>query len=449
MVEASFFQILFLLFLVYAVAPTALIRLGRVGAISRAPAGKRRIALTFDDGPDPRYTPQILDILGRYQVKACFFVVGAKARAHPELIRQIVQAGHEIGNHGFSHKAAWLLSPVATSREIMETNRAIEELTGQKTRFCRPAWGLFNLFSIWYCWFKGLKVVLWTYMSWDWIKKATPESITRKVLGRIKDGAILVFHDSDSTPGAAEGGPARVVAALPVILEGLKQKGLQVVPLEDIIKKRNRRVTFKRCIQGLWSLIEPVIRRLAGIRDLGDGKTSIWRVALRRYRGRDWPMPDGSVLRPGDHYLELHINNDRLLNLIDENTSVERMALIAMREVRNGLPAVAGLLNSDERFGKVKVIFGITLLHRGSGRIGFTVYDMKPGLFSRLTGWYERWLLALFHPGGLRSLKAYRDELTPKYVVMTRQELMRRYPPAHPAPAPARRPVETSGKVTI
>ncbi|MCL6634470.1 MAG: polysaccharide deacetylase family protein [Peptococcaceae bacterium] len=429
--EISFFNIFILLFLAYTVAPTVVIRLGRVWAVSRAPAGSRRIAITFDDGPDPVYTPQILDILGRYQVKACFFVVGAKARAHPELVRQIVQAGHEIGNHGFHHRAAWLLGPGATTREIGETSRVIEELTGRNTRFCRPAWGLFNLISIWYCWLKGLKVVLWTYMSWDWIRRATPESIARKVLSRIKDGAILVFHDSDSTPGAARGGPARVVAALPVILEEIRRKGMRVVPLEEIIAGKARRATLKKCAQKLWGLIEPAIRRLAGIRDLGEGGQSIWRVALRRYRGRDWPMPDGSVLRPGDFYLELHLNNERLLSLIDENTSVERMALIAMREVRNGLPAVAGLLNSHERFRKVKALFGITLLHRGCSRLGFTAYDMKPGLFATLAGWYERWLLALFHPGGARSLKAYREKLSPKYVVMTRQELMRRYPPRH------------------
>lgn len=334
--EFSFFQILFLVVLAYTVAPTALIRFGRVGAVSRAPRGRGRIALTFDDGPDPRYTPQILKILGRYQVKACFFVVGSKARAHPELVKQIVRAGHEIGNHGFRHRAAWLLTPGATTREIMETNRAIEELTGQKIRFCRPAWGLFNLFSIWYCWLKGLKIVLWTYMSWDWIKQATPESITRKVLGRIMDGAILIFHDSDSTPGAAKGGPDRVVAALPVILDELKLRGLEVTPLEEIIKSKTRRVALKKSVQRLWGLVERVIRRFAGIRDLGDGRSSIWRIALRRYRGKDWPMPDGSVLRAGENYVELHVNNDRLLSLIDENTSVERMAIIVMREVRHG-----------------------------------------------------------------------------------------------------------------
>lgn len=235
--QLTFFQVLVIIILVYAILPTFLIRVVRVGAISRAPKGGGRIALTFDDGPDPRYTPQILDLLNRYKVKACFFVIGAKAKAHPDLIRRIIQDGHELGNHGFRHKAAWLLGPRATTREINETNLALEELTGKRTLYCRPAWGLFNLFSVWYCWFKGQKVVLWTYMSWDWVSKTTPEIIARRVINRIRDGAILVFHDSDSNFGAAEGSPDRLLAALPQILEGLSKKGFRITPLEEIIKK--------------------------------------------------------------------------------------------------------------------------------------------------------------------------------------------------------------------
>lgn len=426
--EASFFKIVFLLIFIYTVAPTVVVRLGHIGAVSRAPKGSGRVALTFDDGPDPLYTPQILDILRHYQVRACFFLVGSKARANPAITRQIVKAGHEIGSHGYAHKAVWLLGPRATSREIGESNLAIEELTGQKIRFCRPAWGLFNLFSIWYCRLKGLKVVLWTFMSWDWIKNATPESVTRKVLSRIRDGSILVLHDSDFAPGAAKGSPSRVVEALPRILDGLKHRGLQVAPLEEIMSIKKKSV-FKKGLQQLWSVIDRLVRLLSGIRDFGDGGSSIWRIALRRYHGKDWPIPGGSVLKRGELFLELHLNNDRLLSLINENTLLERATIIAMREVRSGLPVVADFLNSSEKYGKVNIILGITLLHRGLGRIGFKTLDMKPGFFQAVTGLYERWLLAVFHPDGFKGLKSYRFKLTPKYVVMTRQELIRLYPP--------------------
>ncbi|TEB13109.1 polysaccharide deacetylase family protein [Pelotomaculum propionicicum] len=420
--EASILKILFLLIFVYSLAPTVVVRLGHIGAVSRAPKGCGRVALTFDDGPDPLYTPQILEILHRYQVRACFFLVGAKARANPEITRQIIKAGHEIGSHGYAHKAAWLLGPRATSREIGEASLAIEEVTGQKIRFCRPAWGLFNLFSIWYCRLKGLKVILWTYMSWDWTKKATPESVTHKVLSRIRDGAILVLHDSDATPGAAKGSPSRVVEALPRILDGLKQRGLQVAPLEEIMPAKKKPFS-KKVLQRLWSYVDRFVRLISGISNLGDGN-SIWRIALRRHRGKDWTMPGGNVLKRGELYLELHMNNDRLLSLVGENALLEHSIFTALREVRSGLPLLAKFLNSNEKYGEINTILGITLLHRGLGRFGFKTVDMKPGIFQTFTSLYERWLLAIFHPDGFKGLKSYRYKLTPKYVVITRQELM-------------------------
>jgi len=426
-VEPSFIKIFLFIIIIYAVAPTAVIRLVGIGAVSRAPRGRGRVVLTFDDGPDPRYTPQILDILRQYQVKASFFVVGYKAREHPELLRRIAGEGHEIGNHGYKHRIMWLLGPGSTIREIMETNHAIEECTGQKPCYCRPGWGLFTLFSIWYCWLKNQKVVLWTFMSWDWIKKATPDSITRKVLGRVKDGSILLLHDSDSTPFTAEGCTSQVVAALPSILDGLEERGLKVTPLREIAPLQTRKLTFKRLVQRIWSIVDRLIRKISGIKELESGRSAFYYVALRCYRGKDWTMPDGSLLRPGDLFLELHVNNDRLLGLINENMPVERTAIIAMREVRQCLPVVARMLNSGERFSGVKALFGITLLHRGLDRLGFTAYEMKPGIVKTIVGLYEHWLLGLYHPGGFKKLNTYREKLTPKYVIMTREELMRRY----------------------
>lgn len=420
-------QILFLVFLGYTVAPTVLIRLGGIGALSRAPKGNGRVTLTFDDGPDPAYTPQILEILNKHQVKACFFVVGSKAKENPALLRQIAEAGHEIGNHGFWHKPVWLLGPGSTARDIHETNRTIEEYTGQKVRYCRPAWGLFNLYSIAYYRLKGLKVVLWTFMSWDWTKSATPESITRKVLRRARDGSILILHDSDKTAGAAGGGPSHVIKALPAIFDGLRQKGLTLVPLEEFTMTKHR-LTLKSFLRRVWGVYDWAIRKLSGIRDLQEGKSSFYRVAFRRYRGKDWRMPDGSVLKAGQTYLEIHINNEYLLKTIGANVKADRAALIALREVRKELVVLAQLLEGDSRYRDIRVLLAITLLHRGTEHLGFSAYDMPQGPLRTLVGWYERWLLGLYHPGGFKNLGAYRDTLVPKYIVMTRQELLKRYP---------------------
>jgi hypothetical protein len=106
-----------------------------------------------------------------------------------------------------------------------------------------------------------------------------------------------------------------------------------------------------------------------------------------------------------------------------------------MREMLHNLPRLAEFLQNDKRVEKVNIIMGITLLHRGLGRIGFTVVDMKPGVFKTLTGLYEKWLLGIYHPGGFKKQKSYREALSPKYVIITRQELMRHLPPAGTAPA--------------
>jgi peptidoglycan/xylan/chitin deacetylase (PgdA/CDA1 family) len=92
------------------------------------------VALTFDDGPDPRFTPHILEILRSYQAYATFFVVGKRAAQFPELIRMMVAAGHEIGNHTYSHRPLWLLGPEATRREIDRGAGVIANLTGQPSR---------------------------------------------------------------------------------------------------------------------------------------------------------------------------------------------------------------------------------------------------------------------------------------------------------------------------
>jgi peptidoglycan/xylan/chitin deacetylase (PgdA/CDA1 family) len=427
-VALSFFYAVLLILLVYTIVPTLMARLGKIGVISSLPKGGRWVSLTFDDGPEPCYTPQILEILERYRIKACFFVVGTKARAYPELIKQIAAAGHTLGNHGYRHRAVCFQGPYSTTREIRETNQAIEEITGEKVRFYRPAWGLFNLCSICYYRLNGLKAILWTFMSWDWSKRATAESIARRVLSRVKDGAIIVLHDSGSTPGAADDAPAQVVRALPVILDGLEKRGLKVVPLEEALKARQPgRLTLKKCVQRLWGIFEWTFRKLGRIRELEEGKNSFYRMAPRRYRGKEWLMPDGTLLKPGNTYLELHINNNRLQELIDGDMSIERIVLKALREAQKELPLLADLLKNNPAYQDVKILFGITLLHRGTERLGFTSIEMKPGLFRTLTGWYERWLLALFHPYGYKALKTYRKKLTPRYLVMTRQELINRY----------------------
>ncbi len=198
-------------------------------AIRRGPADRRAIALTFDDGPDAIWTPRILERLDRYGAKATFFLVGERARACPEVVKGIVAAGHEIGTHGFRHRNLWLCSPGRTGEEIRHGVEVLEELTGRPVRDFRPPWGMVNL-SV-YPWLAriGLRCVLWSIQP-EGLRPRAPELQAAYVLRRAHPGAIVDLHDAPGLTGA----PARTYAALPAILDGLRQRGYALVSLVSL-----------------------------------------------------------------------------------------------------------------------------------------------------------------------------------------------------------------------
>lgn len=414
---------------IYALVPTFLARVCHLGVVWRVPEGKGRVAITFDDGPDPYYTPRVLDILRRYNVKACFFVLGSKAAAYPELLKQIVDEGHEIGSHGYHHRFPWLLGPRATAREVMKAARAIEEAVGRPPALFRPPWGLFNVFSFFTGRLSGHRVVLWSFMSWDWGKLATADSIARKVLSNAADGNILVFHDSDTAPGAARGAPEQMLAALPLVLEGLTEKGLQIAPITALtFAHANQPGRIKGWLKRIWSLWELLFERLAQIEGvIADGRPTLFRLALRRYRGPLRALPDGTVIKEGDTVAELHFNNSILEKITVGNTTPEKIAIMTIREARRSLPALAHWVENNPRYRQAKALMGLTMIHRGTERLGFTTFDLSPGLMRRLVSAYQSWLLVLFHPAGRHRIKEHRDKLTPKLVIISRDRLIKQY----------------------
>ena len=114
----------------------------------RGPANQDGVALTFDDGPDPIFTPRILDILAQFDARATFFVIGKRAEQHPEIIRAIAAAGHEIGNHTYTHRPLWLLPPRQTRQEIDRCTHVLTTILGEPPRYFRPPWGQSNLAAV-------------------------------------------------------------------------------------------------------------------------------------------------------------------------------------------------------------------------------------------------------------------------------------------------------------
>lgn len=181
------------------------------------------IALTFDDGPDPLWTPRVLDILDQHGVKATFFVIGRSAARYPDLVRAIVARGHAIGGHTWSHANLTKLDEDAFRHEIDDTNRALQELTGRPVTCVRPPGGRLNEPVVKALEHRKLHVVKWTADTRDWTKPGAAAIIGRVALG-LHPGAIVLMHDGGGFRG-------QTVAALPKILDIIKAAGLEVRPI--------------------------------------------------------------------------------------------------------------------------------------------------------------------------------------------------------------------------
>jgi peptidoglycan-N-acetylglucosamine deacetylase len=201
----------------YAWAPHLLTPL----CVWRAPrrAG-RRIALTFDDGPDPEFTPRVLELLAARRVRATFFLVGERAARAPATVRAIAAAGHEVASHGWSHRSLWLCGPTRTDDEVGRARAMLGELTGRPPALFRPPWGMVNAALFGALRRHGQRCVFWSIQP-EGLRPAPAAAQVARVLRRAHPGAIVDLHDAEGTPQA----PARLCAALPSMLDGLAEAG--------------------------------------------------------------------------------------------------------------------------------------------------------------------------------------------------------------------------------
>lgn len=197
-----------------------------------APAAARNeIALTIDDGPDPIVTPQVLDILDRYDSKATFFCIGKKAVRYPDLCREIVRRGHTVENHSQRHWHNFsLIGAKGLTREIQAAQDTLTAITGQRPQFFRAPAGLRNLFLDHVLTRLGLQLASWSVRGFD-TQVSNAVRVKTKLLGGLRAGAILLLHDGNAarTPG----GIPVIIEVLPAILESAKASGLRFVTLRD------------------------------------------------------------------------------------------------------------------------------------------------------------------------------------------------------------------------
>lgn len=190
--------------------------------------GKREnknIALTFDDGPNPKYTPRILRILAEYEAKATFFTIGENAEKHPDLVEQMIHAGHSIGNHTYNHNACSLKTWASLKQEIIAFLRP-----KKNNRFLfRPPHGKFSFLLLLLAIRKRFSIILWSIDSMDWLKGGKEEILGNVNSLRTKGGDIILLHDDlEST-----------CEALPLILENLKHSNYQFVTVPEMLKLKD------------------------------------------------------------------------------------------------------------------------------------------------------------------------------------------------------------------
>ena len=203
--------------------------------VHRAPGAGRRIALTFDDGPDPEWTPRVLSLLAARDVRATFFLVGERAARAPHTVSAIAGAGHEVASHGWSHRSLWLCGPRRTAEEIDRAHATLTDLAGAPPRLFRPPWGMVNAAMFPILRARDLRPVFWSIQP-EGLRAAPAEAQASYVIRRAHPGAIVDLHDAEGTPDA----PARLVAALPAMIDGLRAAGYALTTVSDLLGLRSR-----------------------------------------------------------------------------------------------------------------------------------------------------------------------------------------------------------------
>jgi len=190
------------------------------------------VALTFDDGPDPRFTPALLDTLARTRVRATFFCLGRAVRDHPELARRIVDDGHELASHGDDHGLLVFAGPREIARQLRAAEAAIETASGDApSRLFRPPHGFRNPFVVRVARELGYQVVGWTGSVFDTARPGV-QTIVDRCTRLLEPGAILLLHDGDGAGGYGDRG--QTVAAVPGIVDAAHVRGLEFVTVSEL-----------------------------------------------------------------------------------------------------------------------------------------------------------------------------------------------------------------------
>ncbi|WP_051569301.1 polysaccharide deacetylase family protein [Alkaliphilus transvaalensis] len=197
---------------------------------------EKLIALTFDDGPHPRFTPEILDILYEYNAKATFFVLGKHVKLYPEVLQRLIDEGHEVGNHTFTHIDVTKSSYGKISKELDDTDNIIYSVIGVKPNIFRPPFGFLNNNTLHIVKERGHRIVLWTANQdpRDW-NSPTADSIANHIIRNVGNGNIILLHDYVPEKNS------QTVEALKIIIPELIKEGYRFVTISELLEMSDLR----------------------------------------------------------------------------------------------------------------------------------------------------------------------------------------------------------------
>lgn len=444
---------MFYLTSLYAFIPGLISRLFGYRVFQRG-VSKDHYALTFDDGPDAQYTPQLLDLLKRYDVKATFFVVGANAEKNPELLVRMHEEGHMIGIHNYIHKTNWLMSPKEVRKQIQSTTKIIRDVTGVTTHYYRPPWGIVNIFD--FAKRNETQIVLWSGIFGDWRLRIGADRLAKRMLKKLKGGEVFLLHDCGVTLGANVGAPGQMIHALEKVLEEARKKGLRSVRIDELIAeteattgKKTSLSSYleektsgkpvitrtKKMIVFLWLVWEKLFHLLFNLKTLNE-KDPLLHFRTTTYHGDTVMMRGNSgdvPLKDGDKILELHFDNKKLFNIGMTSRTSMHLAIKMIRSVEKTLPELASYVVSHPEFQDVKALYGVSMINRGPEQFGFTVMDLPKGLFARSSRIYLKFLMSIIHPDGISRIQdkdsKRAHQLEPKMILMPIDLLFQKYLP--------------------
>lgn len=187
--------------------------------IWRINPAEKSVYLTFDDGPNPKVTPLVLDILDKFGVKATFFCVGENVKKYPEVFREVKRRGHTVGNHTFNHLKGYKSSTQDYVKNVWKADEYVH------SNLFRPPHGRIKLSQI-RTLKKDFKIIMWDFITYDFDSKVTPDAILKEVKKRTRNGSIVIFHDSLKAE-------KNMLAALPKALEFWKEEGYEICSLVE------------------------------------------------------------------------------------------------------------------------------------------------------------------------------------------------------------------------